>query len=80
MADDISRRCLHKLQAICSHYKILPSSHITSGDLVKVGDRAIASTILSDVWEGRLGSIRVCIKSPKTNGGDSKEIEVSDCY
>lgn len=75
MTDDVSRRCLRKLQTICSHRRILPSSHIASGDLVKVGDYAIASTALSDVWEGRLGSTRVCIKSPKITTRDHQEIE-----
>ena len=75
MTEDVSRRCLHKLQAICSHSGILPSSHIISGGLVKVGDYPVASTNLSDVWEGTHGSTRVCIKYPRITIRDRQDIE-----
>ena len=79
VTEDVSRRCLHKLQAVCSHHGILPSSHIISGGLVRVGDYPVASTNLSDVWEGTHGSTKVCIKHPRITIKDRKHIEkVSD--
>ena len=79
VTEDVSRRCLHKLQAICSHNRILPSSYIISGGLVRVGDYPVASTNLSDVWQGTHGSTKVCIKHPRITIKDRKHIEkVSD--
>ena len=75
VTEDVSRRCLHKLQAICSDSGILPSSHIVSGGLVRVGDYPVASTNLSDVWEGTHGSAKVCIKSPRITIKDRHDIE-----
>ena len=50
--DDLSRQCLHKLQAICSHRAILPSSYIVSGQLSRIGSGPIAPGAIADVWEG----------------------------
>ena len=62
ITDDVSRRCLHKLQAICGHHKILPSSYNISGDLTRVDSDPIASGGFSDVWEGIHDGETVCIK------------------
>ena len=81
VTEDVSRRCLHKLQAICSHSLVLPSSYIISGGLVRVGDYPVASTNLSDVWEGMHSSAKVCIKYPRITIKDRKDIEkVSSRY
>ena len=81
VTEDVSRRCLHKLQAICSDSGILPSSHIISGDLARVGDYAVDSTNLSDVWKGTLKGVEVCIKLPRITIKDRQHIEkVSDRY
>ncbi|KAF9779338.1 kinase-like domain-containing protein [Thelephora terrestris] len=61
-ADDVFRRCLHKLQTICTHKTILPSSYTISGDLVRVGNDPVAFGGFSDVWEGSLDGDKVCIK------------------
>ena len=71
--DDVSRLCLHKLQAICSHHGILPSSHIIAGGLTKVGDYPVASGGFADVWEGVHDKTKVCIKCPKTTRTDYQE-------
>ena len=60
--DDVSRRCLHKLQDICNHHKVLPSSYIVSGDLVKAGSHPTTSGGFSNVWEGTYNHKKVCIK------------------
>ena len=60
--DDVSRRCLHKLQAICGHRIVLPSSYNVSGDLSRNGSHPAASGGFSDVWEGTYDSRKVCIK------------------
>ena len=63
--DDVSRLCLHKLQAICGHRRVLPSSYFISGDPVNRGEFAIASSELSVVWKGALSDgNEVCIKYP----------------
>ena len=74
-ADDVSRLCLHKLQAICSHHKIVPSSYIISGDIAKVGTYPVASTDLSDVWEATFNGTKVCIKQPKITRANYQDME-----
>ena len=61
--DDVSRKCLHKLQAICGHHMTLPSSYnMLSGDLARVGDHLVASGGFADVWKGTHSRREVCIK------------------
>ena len=80
-ADDVSRLCLHKLQAICSHHGILPSSHIISGGLTKLGDYPVASGGFAEVWEGMYKKTKVCIKCPRINTRDRQDIEkVNDLH
>ena len=62
ITDEVSRRCLHKLQAICGHHKILPSSYNVSDNLVTVGSDPVASGGSGDVWQGIHGGENVCIK------------------
>ena len=79
--DDVSRLCLHKLQAICSHHGILPSSHIIAGGLTRVGDYAFASGGFADVWEGMHDNTKVCIKCPRITIRDRQDIEkVNDLH
>jgi len=69
--DDVYRQCLHKLQTICGHHMILPSSHNVSGDLARVGDYPISvDGGTSDVWEGTYGGRKVCIKCPRVSEED----------
>ena len=65
--DDVARACLHKLQAICGHHAILPSSYIVSGEIDRVGDEPIILGAIADVWEGAHGSNRVSIKCLRTS-------------
>jgi len=65
VTDDVSRQCLHKLQAICGHHMTLPSSYNISGDLARVGHYPIANGGFADVWEGTHNGRRVCIKCPR---------------
>ena len=60
--DDVFRQCLRKLRAICGCHTTLPSSHVVSGDLVKIGSHPIAFGGFADVWEGTLGGRKVCVK------------------
>jgi serine/threonine protein kinase len=53
---------LRKLRAICGHHTTLPSSHIISGDLTKIGESPTAFGGFADVWQGDQGGKRVCIK------------------
>ena len=73
--DEIYRRCLHKLQAICSQNTTLPSSYTISGDLARVGDNPVASGGFADVWEGEHNSIKVCIKCPRITMRTRKIVE-----
>lgn len=63
LTDDIYRRCMHKLQAICGHHSVLPSSCTLLGDLARVGDEPVASGGCSDVWQGIHNGNNVCVKS-----------------
>jgi len=56
------RRCLRRLRHICGHHNVLPSSHIISDGLRKTSDNPVAYGGFADVWEGKLGDERVCIK------------------
>ena len=63
--DDLSRQCLHRLQAICAHRATLPSSYIISRGITRVGRGPIALGGIADVWEGTYRGERVSIKSLK---------------
>ena len=60
--DEVSQQCLHKLQAICGHHAILPSSYIASGEIVRPGDGPIGRSAIADVWEGTHGGKKVTVK------------------
>ena len=80
-ADDLSQKYLHKLQAICGHHKILPSSCIASGQIARVGDSPIARGAIADVWEGTYRSRRVsirCLRVPLNDGQALKEVSSRD--
>ena len=77
--DDISRQCLHRLQAICGHHATLPSSYIISGGIVRVGDGPIALGTIAEVWEGAYHSKRVsikCLSVPLNDDQTLKEVRV----
>jgi len=61
--DDVARECLDKLQAICGHHAILPSSYVVSDQIARVGDGPIALGAIADVWEGTYRGKKVSIKS-----------------
>ena len=69
---DISRRYLHKLQVICSHHSIMPSSYILSGEIARVGGAPIAVGPIADVWEGTYLTKEVSIKRFKIPLGDNQ--------
>ena len=64
---DLSRKCLHKLQAICGHRSTLPSSSIVSSQIAKVGRGPIAVGPIADVWQANYltGKVSIrCLKVP----------------
>ena len=67
---DVSRRCLRKLQSICSGSMTLPSSYTVSGDLTKIGDEPAAYGGFADVWEGTHCDTKVCIKALRVTLND----------
>ena len=76
---DISRRCLHKLQEICSHRSTLPSSYIVSGEIARVGGGPIALGTITNVWEGTYYSKKVtikCLKVPPDDDPTLKKVRV----
>ena len=73
--DDLSRQCLHKLQAICAHRTTLPSSYIISRRIARVGRGLITLGGIADVWEGAYRRRRVSIKSLKTPLNDNQIIK-----
>lgn len=62
MTDALFRRCLRRLRQVCGYHNILPSSHIISAGLNITGEHAAAYGGFADVWEGMLGSEKVCVK------------------
>jgi len=60
--DDISRQCLHRLQAICGHHATLPSSYIISSETARVGYGLAAPGTIADVWQGTYRGKKVTIK------------------
>ena len=75
VTDDISRRCLHKLQLICSNHGILPSSYAISGELTRVGNDPIGTGGFADVWEGTHNGIKVCIKCLRVTQQSRRSVE-----
>ena len=69
-ADDVSRKCLRKLQAICGDNTTLPSSYTIPGDLARVGDEPAAFGGFADVWEGIHSGKKVCIKALRVTLSD----------
>jgi len=68
--DDVFRRCLRRLQVICSGSMTLPSSYTISGDLARIGDEAAAFGGFADVWEGAHRGTKVCIKALRVTSSD----------
>lgn len=73
--DDVSLQCLNKLQAICGHHMILPSSYTISGEIARVGNRPIALGGFADVWEGTYGGKKVCVKWLRVSLNDDKALD-----
>jgi len=65
--DDVSRQCLHKLQAVCAHRETLPSSYIVSGNIARDGGHPITYGGIADVWEGTYRHRRAYIKLLKAH-------------
>ena len=75
--DGLSRQCLLKLQTICGHHAILPSSYIASGQIARVGDGPIARGATADVWEGTYHGKKVSIRrlrAPLNDGRSLKKV------
>ena len=73
-ADDVSRQCLRKLQAICGDNVTLPSSYTVSGELARVGDEPVAFGGFADVWEGTHCGRKVCIKALRVTLSDDASL------
>jgi len=73
-SDDVFRQCLRKLRAICGYHTTLPSSHLVTGDLKRVGDGAIAFGGYADVWQGTHGDKDVCIKVLRVTLNDDESV------
>ncbi|KAF9779315.1 CNH domain-containing protein [Thelephora terrestris] len=79
IADDVTRRCLHKLQTICGNHTTLPSSYFIPGDVSRVGVEPVASGGFADVWEGTYGGNRVCIKCLRISQQSRQGVERAFC-
>ena len=60
---DLRQKIFRILRKVCSSQTILPRSSILSDNVVKEGNIALACGGFADVWEGRHGGNRVCIKA-----------------
>jgi len=59
------------------HHAILPSSHIASSQIARVGDGPIAFGAITDVWEGTYGNKKVlinCLRAPLNDGQTLKKV------
>ena len=77
--EDVARACLRKLQAICGHHAILPSSYIVPGKLSINDDTSIVPGAIADVWEGTYGSKKVsikCLRAPLTDNKALKKVRI----
>ena len=63
MEFDHRRKSVHTLRRVCGLQTILPRSCILSENIAKEGDVAFASGTFTDIWTGRHGGNRVCIKA-----------------
>ncbi|KAF9777371.1 kinase-like domain-containing protein [Thelephora terrestris] len=79
IADDVFRRCLHKLRTICGHNAILPSSYAILGDLARVGDDPFDFGGFSDVWKGTHNGRKVCIKRLRLSEQSREAVEKAFC-
>ena len=76
---DVAQECLNKLQAICGHSEILPSSYIASGEISRAGDGSIPLGAIADVWEGTYRSKKVtikCLRIPANNYQILKKVRI----
>ena len=73
--DDLSQRCLHKLQVICSHHVILPSPCIASGQTSRVGDGPTALDAIAKVWEGTYRNKKVLIRRLRAPLSDDQTLK-----
>jgi len=60
---DLRRRSVRILRRVCGSQAILPRSCILSENISREGDIAFASGGFADVWKGRSGGTRVCVKA-----------------
>jgi len=73
--DDLSRQCLHRLQAVCAHHAILPSSSVISRGIARVDRGQTALGGIAEVWEGTYRGERVSIRSLKIPPTDDQTIK-----
>ena len=74
-ADDVGRECLDKLQAICGHNGVLPSSCIASGEISRAGDDPVALSVIADVWEGTYDDKKVFIKTLRVRAKSQQSLK-----
>ena len=73
--DDVGRECLNKLQVICGHNGVLPSSCIASGEISRAGDDPVALSAIADVWEGTYDNKKVFIKSLRVRAKNQQSLK-----
>ena len=73
-ADDVSRRCLRKLQVVCGDNMTLPSSYTVPGDLTRIGDQPVAFGGFADVWEGTYCGEKICVKVLRVSLNDDQAL------
>ena len=77
--DDVSIQCLRKLQAVCGHHAVLPSSLFASGEIVRMNDNPVVLCGISDVWEGTYRNRKVsieCLRVPLSDNQAYEEVRV----
>lgn len=71
---DLFRKCLRALRKICGSTGLLPTSHMLTKGLTKLGGVPVASGGFADVWLGDYSDIPVAIKALRIYRDDDQQI------
>ena len=68
------RRCLRELRNICGAKMILPTLYTPPSQVLTIGRQPVASGSSSDVYEGTLDRLQVCVKRVRIYSTDGPEV------
>lgn len=72
---DLYGRAIARLRVLCRRTGHLPSSCFLEGDIELESNQPLHRTALSDVYQGRRGTVLVALKSLRLHGDDKGKVE-----